>query len=181
MKCMLDMDGVLCNFVDGACKLHGVKSPYEGTNEHNGVWDFVKLLPVDQEAFWEPLGQHFWSGLEWMPDGREILATVEAAFGKENVCLLTSPCMTPGCVDGKREWVAKHMPDYKQRLMIGAAKEFCASPKRVLVDDNLPNTEKFEAAGGHTVLVPRVWNHLHGADALETVKAGINRILFMHS
>ncbi len=180
MKCMLDMDGVVADIVNGACKARGVDNPYHGSSKHIGSYFLAEAIGMTHDEFWN-FDFDFWANLEWMCDGKEILEFVESAFGKDNVCLLTSPVDTPGCVDGKRAWIAKNMPDYKRRCLIGSAKEFCANPKSVLIDDHSVNTEKFEAAGGHTILVPRVWNRLHGFDTLATVKAGINRILFMHS
>lgn len=167
MKCFLDMDGVLCDFVLAACQLHGADDPYKH-DRNLGVWGFDKLIGVDTEAFWKPLGYEFWSTLPWMHDAGYILRLVERTFGKENVCLLTSPCDTAGCVEGKREWVKQNMPDYSRRLLIGSAKEFCAGPNRVLIDDYDHNVKVFRAAGGEAVLVPRKWNQGYRLSLLGT-------------
>lgn len=166
-KCLLDMDGVLVDFVGGACHWHGKTNPY-GKPGTAGEWDVIKLIGMEPEPFWKNLGRGFWSGLDWMHDGKFILDVVEEAFGADNVCLLTSPCETDGCIDGKRDWVKAHMPSYSKRLLVGSAKEFCAGPDRLLIDDHPGNVTKFKAAGGSACLLPRPWNDLYkdAADGL---------------
>lgn len=147
-KCLLDMDGVLADFIGGLFKLRGVPR-------------------VDPTAFecvsrgeWEKMDFDFWANLEPTPEFAPILGTVEEIFGRENVCLLTSPCMTRGCHDGKYAWIRKHLPEYKRRYLIGPAKHFCAGPNTYLVDDSDDNCDAFVKAGGQAFLVPRAWNAL---------------------
>ena len=168
MKCLLDMDGVLVDFVAGAAKHHGFDPVVVDR------WDFVEKVGLTTAQFWNPLNADFWAGLPWTPDGREILAAVEDAFGKENVCLLSSPCDTAGCMDGKLTWIREHLPGYRRRFLFGPAKEFAANGNRVLVDDSDGNAEAFRNAGGPVLLVPRPWNRLAGQDALEEVRRWLN-------
>lgn len=97
----------------------------------------------------------------WPPKGHRValLAACEALVGRERIGLLTSPCDTAGCVDGKRAWVAKHLPEYRRRLFVGSAKELFAGPTKILVDDHEPNAIKFVRAGGHALVPPRPWNN----------------------
>lgn len=168
MKCFLDLDGVLVNFVGGACKFHGKPNPYDRPESH-GQWDCVELMGMRQYDFWHGLDYHFWKGLEWLPDGRRILDVVESVFGVENVCLLSSPCDTFGCADGKRAWVQDNIPRYSRKLILGSAKEFMAGPGKILIDDYPDNIIKFSQHGGETLLVPRPWNHLHKQNTLDEV------------
>lgn len=169
MKCLLDLDGVLVDFVGGAAKLHGF-DPALAVR-----WDFMADVGLTQNQFWSPLGEDFWANLPWMPDGMRILAIVEKAFGPENVCLLTSPCDTDGCMQGKLRWIRKHLPVYNRRYLMGSAKEFCASRDSLLIDDSDSNTTKFATAGGWGVLVPRPWNVLAGRDPVEWVHTCLMR------
>lgn len=154
MKALLDLDGVLVDFVSGAQRLHGQPvGPHLITD-----WDFYEGWGLTPESFWAPMGEEFWAGLDWTAEGRSILAVVEAAVGRENVCLLTSPCDTPGCVEGKVRWIRRYLPEYRRRFLVGPAKEYAAGPGRVLIDDSDANVIRFSAAGGNTVLVPRPWN-----------------------
>lgn len=155
--CFLDMDGVLVDFTGGAFKLHGRSIPVSEIQ-----WDFCSQMGfdgTDDTAFWAPMGFEFWRDLDWTTEGCDLLDKIELIFGgPENVCLLSSPCKTPGCIDGKLAWIAKNAPQYSRRNLIGKPKELVASPHKILVDDYDANVEKFAKAGGRTVLIPRSWN-----------------------
>ena len=151
-RILIDIDGVLADFVSGAAKLHG-KDPSSVT-----TWHFFEQWGMTAADFWNPLGRDFWASLPLTVEAHWIMLVCETAVTRENICLLTSPCDTDGCLEGKRDWVRKHFPEYKRRLLIGAAKEFCASPQTMLVDDHDKNCDTFMLAGGWSCLFPRPWN-----------------------
>jgi 5'(3')-deoxyribonucleotidase len=156
-RCLLDMDGVLVDFVAGACHLFGQSNPYvDGTFTDfymNNAWN---MTPND---FFENMGYDFWAELDWMHDGRAIFDFVDEAFGPENTCILTSPVNTWGCFDGKIAWIKRNLPKaYHRKFLVGPAKSFCAGDDRVLIDDRDENITEFIAAGGNGLLVPRPWN-----------------------
>lgn len=157
----LDLDGVLVDFVGGVCRYFGKANPYTRP-EAQGEWGLEKLLGIEPEDFWRPLSYSFWAHLEPTPDAWPILAAVEnAARGPQNVCLLTSPCQTAGCVDGKMEWIKQNLPDYQRRVLFGSAKHFVAESGKILVDDSDANCDAWRKAGGQAVLVARPWNVRH--------------------
>lgn len=151
-----DLDGVLADFVRGAFRLHGREVPFRTVQ-----WDFCTQLgfngPTDP-AFWSPMDRVFWAGLDRHEDGFVLLRAVERMLPKERIGLLTSAMNGDGCIDGKRDWVARHLPEYLPRLFTGISKELFAGPGKVLVDDRDENCAAFRAAGGTDVLIPRPWN-----------------------
>ncbi len=147
----LDMDGVLVDFVGGAIKEHCLQ-----INQNNLSWDFYVEAGLSPENFWSPLGRSFWANLDWTPEGEKILAYVEQAF--DAVVILSSPCATHGCAEGKIDWIKRHIPRYRRQFLLGPAKHFCASPNHYLIDDHDQNIEKFIEWGGKGFLVPRAWN-----------------------
>lgn len=151
-RILLDIDGVLADFVAGAAKFHD-QDPASVT-----TWNFIEQWGLTAADFWNPLGREFWANLPLTPEANRVVALCEAAVGKENVALLTSPCDTDGCLEGKRDWVKMYFSDYRRRLLIGAAKEFCATPHSLLVDDHDANCKAFLLAGGVPCLFPRPWN-----------------------
>lgn len=151
-RVLLDVDGVLANFTAGAAALHGKDA------ESVTSWNFIESWGLTDSDFWTPMGYDFWANLPVYEDAEKVVDLCERAVGAEHVCLLTSPCNTLGCDDGKRAWVRKHFPQFKRRLQIGAAKEFSASPFSMLVDDHDNNVDAFKRAGGWTCLYPRPWN-----------------------
>lgn len=151
-----DLDGVLADFVSGAFAAHGKALPIEDV-----TWGFPEQLGfagVNDPKFWEPLGHDFWANLGRYEDGFTLLRAAEQLIGPDRIGLLSSPCDTAGCADGKRAWVAEHLPAYRRRLFLGSAKELFAGPGKVLVDDHDANCEAFAAAGGRVVTPPRPWN-----------------------
>lgn len=150
----LDLDGVLVDFVRGSFVAHGKALPLKGIH-----WDYWTQLGITEKEFWEPMGHDFWANLSWTKEGKKFLAYMELIFGVENITLLTSPADTPGAVEGKVAWIRRELPDYRRRYSVSAAPKASSScSARILVDDNLGNVEKYRAAGGPTILVPRPWN-----------------------
>ncbi len=160
MKCLLDLDGVLVDFVGGVCDFYRIPDPYLDPSL-KGKWDFVEAIGMSESTFWNPLGEEFWANLKPMPDMENILGIVESVFGRSNVCLLTSPCRNDGCPTGKMRWIRQYLPQYSRQFLMGPRKEFCARDDHWLIDDADHNINAFRKAGGQTCLVPRVWNSLH--------------------
>ena len=149
-----DIDGCLADFVGGALKIHN----REDVKHADVPWGMEAHLGITPEAFWSPLDYGFWANLGKLEDGFGLLAVAEQLVGPENIGLLTSPCRTAGCAEGKIDWVKKHLPQYSRHLFIGSAKQLFAGPSKILVDDHNANVDRFAQAGGNVVLVPRPWN-----------------------
>jgi 5'(3')-deoxyribonucleotidase len=179
-KLLLDMDGVLDDFVGGASKAHSRTSPYEDDQGH-GVFDMEKLWGISTNDFWAKCqGYNFWFWMEKTKEADEIVNLATAYFGVDNIAILTSPSDPDReCVEAKRDWIKKYYPQFSKRIIFGSAKEFLAGPERVLIDDRDRNVEDFRAAGGATVLVPRPWNKENdrSGKVLEVVKLGLAVIM----
>lgn len=159
-RCFLDMDGVLVDFIKGICEAHERDNPYSDAKNAGSYW-LHKIWGISNTKFWEPAQDaDFWADLDKTPECDEIISRVEMVFG-ENVCLLTAPSLAPGCMEGKREWITRNIPRYRDQFLIGSAKEFCGFPGSYLVDDMEKNIVKFQEAGGNGILFPRPWNRLH--------------------
>lgn len=151
--CYLDLDGVLVDFTTGALKAHNKELKYEDI-----TWDFDKQLNIEPTVFWEAFGYDFWANLTKTKECDSIIALVEKYFG-DNVVLLSSPCKTKGCRDGKEEWVKNNLPfGYVNCLFTGKDKHKLAAPNKFLVDDYESNITKFEENNGKSFLVGRPWN-----------------------
>ena len=167
LRVFLDLDGVLVDFRTGAFKAHGVEIPEEWPV---GDDDFEKIIGVSRNQFWKKLNNSdFWANLKWMPDGQEILALVESLIPKEDICILSSPSISPSCAKGKMMWIQKNIPEYSKRVLLGNCKYMCAAPEHILIDDSDHKLDKFHEYGGVTITVPRPWNRYYGI-ATDTVK-----------
>lgn len=154
-----DMDGVLADFVTGACRAHKSTLHLEPMTVQ---WDFGKQIGfpegVKNPAFWEPMGHTFWANLPILHDGRRLLIAAETLVPTDQIAILTSPSFNVGGIDGKREWVETHVPQLRSRFFTGSAKHLVAGYGKILLDDYEGNIDTWEAAGGRGILIPRSWN-----------------------
>lgn len=152
MKIFLDMDGVIVDFVRPALAAHGKTLPMSEVR-----WNFPGQVGMTDKEFWPKLGYDFWSSLPRTNEANALLGYLLGAH-KDNLALLSSPCNTRGCRDGKHTWVINNVPQLKDRLILGSCKEMFAHYDSLLIDDHEKNVDKFRAYGGSAILVPRPWN-----------------------
>ena len=197
MRIFLDMDGVLCDYYGGIWDL--VASGAFGSPPPTvagkaawpyrcrlGDWNFYDNDPLNLTAgrVAKFMDRQFYANLRPLPDAADILRAAEQLAGPNNVYLLSAPWDTDGSVDGKRDWIARELPSYRRRTLIGTPKEACSAPGNYLLDDRLENAAAFnmnpetgEIHGGIGILVPRPWNELHPAACPKTGRADM-AILF---
>ncbi len=173
--CLLDLDDVLVDFKRGVQET--LKIPQSRFDEAPKPlpWDWIwSITDVSRDDFWGNITARWWEELHWTEEGPDILSIVEEIYGRENVCLLTSPSQQESGYVGKYRWIKKHLPRYLRRTLMGCAKHFCAGPRKKLIDDKEENINNFIAAGGEGLLVPRLWNRLH---KITDVRGYVRRML----
>lgn len=177
------MDGVLVDFLGGACKFHNKTydgHPHDPANQaEQKPWNIEPIFQMNAPELWDPLGREFWESLEPLPHCHEVVEILSNKFGEENICLLTSPVRTDGCIDGKMSWIRRHLPQFRRRFLVGPAKQFCASPRHALVDDHAKNIEAFKDAGGHVFMFPAPWNPRFSEDPVEAIKKWVEALDFI--
>ena len=178
-RVLLDLDGVLANMVGGVCDRFGWIYP-ESLTDHSSrqaqmPYYLHEIFEVERDEIWPHLGREFWANLKPLPWAFDVIKVLEKRFG-ENICILTHPVDTDGAIDGKRDWIKQHTPQFRWRQQIGTAKSFCASPRHVLVDDHEKNLIEFREEGGHTFLFPSPWNRRYKEDAGEAVEEWIRAL-----
>lgn len=154
-----DMDGVIADFVGGSLRAHRKTLPHAECR-----WDFMTQVGFTgggDPAFWEPLSnREFWAGLDPMSDWLELFGLAVERWGAGRVAILSSG-LCPGSVDGKRDWLKRHLPGFDVKQAVFATRKgLVAGPGKVLVDDHDANVDEFIAAGGEATIVPRPWNRL---------------------
>jgi 5'(3')-deoxyribonucleotidase len=176
-RALLDLDGVLLNFVKAAAIACGYKDEPYSNPKDMGVWNCWEVFGVTEHKLWQAIDFYeFWATLEWMPDGREILELVESYFGKPNIAIMTSPCQHPHCSAAKQWYIQEHLPDYRRRYLITSAKDFMADSGHVLIDDYDENVRLYRERGGPAILVPRPWNSLHSLKTVPALKGELERL-----
>ena len=146
-----DMDGVLTDFETRFVTLLQQEGPKYYSKaviaQVTRPKHFEKL--EGQEEFWKFIDQYigleFWSGMEWMPNGRELWNFIQP-YGPK---LLTSPSEDNTSRLGKRLWVKENLTPAPEVLFrFGDAKSDFANENAILIDDKPSNLEAFASKGG---------------------------------
>ena len=110
-------------------------------------------------TLWASIPRSVWVKVPESPFFRWLLEACAEAVGRENVCIATNPTKCPESLAGKLEWIHGHFPAWMHRqYAITPRKHLFARPDSLLIDDHSDNTDRFQANGGHVMLVPRPWN-----------------------
>lgn len=153
---LLDMDGVLADFVGGALKAHGIER--FNSLHWPPQWDMATELGISDDEFWAPIhdgGAEFWRQLEPLPWAQELWDGC-AALG--SITISTSPSRDYESRKGKLDWLAQHF-DANVGCYFGRDKWLMAR-HGILIDDSDANVQRFCEKGGQAVLFPRPWNAL---------------------
>lgn len=163
-KVYLDMDGVLADFQYESAKWHIKANPYLDP-KNLGVWELEEIWGITPEQFWKPIDNfEFWSNLPKTKEADWIVEEVERRFGRKNVAIATSPSKSEACFTGKRAWLRRNYPQFKDNIFFGKEKQFLAGENRWLLDDRDKNLDAFSAEGGQAIIIPRPWNSWHWAE-----------------
>ena len=146
-----DMDGVLTDFEKRFVTLLQQEGPKYYSKaviaQVTRPKHFEKL--EGQEEFWKFIDQYigleFWSGMEWMPNGRQLWDFIQP-YGPK---LLTSPSKDDSSRLGKKLWVKDHLVPAPQVIFrFGDAKSDFANENSILIDDKPSNLVAFASKGG---------------------------------
>lgn len=174
--CFCDMDGVVADFVQGILDHHRRESPYT-TSVGDEAWDLAGLLGLSDEEFWAEVDLDFWADLEPTTEAFWLVEYLLDAFGKDHFCFLTAPADTPGCIEGKAQWLRRWFPKLSDDVVFTKAKRHCAHSNAFLVDDRTSNVTSFIAFGGNACLLPRPWNSNHDLQVQTTVIDSVDAFL----
>ena len=163
MNVYCDIDGVLADFSGGVLRAFGLpENLLQNIVDKNGgriPWTWFPEVGLQLDQVNDICTSDFWAGLDWMPDGKEILELIEDEFGYDNIYLLTTPMPNVGSYDGKIRWVQNHIPRFLNRTIITQAPKYIfANDNAILIDDRDENIEAFRQHKGHASLVSRIWN-----------------------
>jgi 5'(3')-deoxyribonucleotidase len=162
-RILLDLDGVLADFVGGVCRLWDI-SYAELVANWGDDYDICVPLGITTDELWRRIdaaGESFWAELEPYPWAYDLFA---ACCELAPTTILTSPSWHPSSLAGKLKWMNRHLSeaDVFRRYLIGPTKEACAHRNAILIDDRPENCDTFKRHGGHAVLFPAPWNDHRG-------------------
>jgi len=152
-RILLDLDGVIRDWTGGVFKWFDVE-PIVGTTWDATTRHICKEYGITESYFWDKQDYNFWYGLKMYPYAQRVLGLLPI----DKTCILTSPTLDNA--GGSQRWIASKLHAYfnRKHYLIGPAKQFCASPDALLIDDSDTNVKKFREAGGNAILFPQPWN-----------------------
>lgn len=180
MKVFLDLDGVCNRLIMHALEFVGCPVsryrdsdyPLPGNYDMIAAANALLNLNLTHWQFWSRIPRSLWADTPPSQEFPWLLDATTELVGEDNVCFLTSPTFDPDSLAGKLEWIHRFAPPFLHRqYLVGPAKEFCASPEALLIDDCDANVNAFRNAGAKAILVPRPWNSLYSLNTLEFLKA----------
>lgn len=157
---LLDMDGVLADFLSGALEALNRDFNRDITIEQYvdrfGQWGTYDFYGISQKEFWDSIQNtpNFWYNLKPLPWYKELH---EMLSGIGEVTILTTPSLDPSCAMQKLQWLNDKMGIGSNQVLMGARKYLLAG-NGILIDDYSENVNKFKQAGGDAILIPSNWN-----------------------
>ena len=159
MIIVLDMDGVMCDFVGQACEWFGYTDPY--TDKANrGNPNLNDIFGISLGIFDSMFGNScFWSSMQPMPDW-EIMSSAIREPGYKVIVASHTTVKNSQAYNGKMRWVEKHAPWVDDVVLSANSKQLLVGEDHILIDDSDDIVAAWRCAGGPAILIPRPWNSL---------------------
>ncbi len=151
---LLDMDGVICNFIEGLIETHR----WPISHDSYSSWNHHRTFGLSDEDMWAPTNDgKWWTQLNEYPWAKRLLQEL-MKLGEVVFC--TSPNRDATCPSQKVEWLRSKgfMWERGINYQIGKQKELNAKSGAILIDDSDDNVKKYRDHGGKAILFPMPWN-----------------------
>jgi 5'(3')-deoxyribonucleotidase len=163
----IDLDGVLTDFCGAVAKYY----PRETAKVQwpPNKWNFIPQLGLDVKEFWENIPEEFWSEMDILPDGYNLLCDIRKS-GIE-YCIITSPSENKTSFSGKCLLLKNLFQDeYKSKRWIMAHDKRYFAAGNILIDDYDGNIEKWRLYGGDGFLFPAPYNRDRDISVYSAIK-----------
>jgi 5'(3')-deoxyribonucleotidase len=168
---LLDLDGVLIDFISGCLKVLGRHEKHDDIKS----WNFYREWGISDEEFWEKCSvPGFWYNLELYPWAKEFYSSLKK---HGDVVISTSPSSHPLCTQEKIAFCQDKLGIKRRDIMVGGRKELMARPGRILIDDYIENINNFNKNIGTGLLFKQPWND--GIDRDQIIELVKNQQDFM--
>ena len=169
---LLDVDGVLCNFVKPAIKFFNDKTGLSKTDDD--VYDFDIFKSLGDKTMWEPFknelasNELFCFGLEAYDHAKE---TVYGLKQLGDLHVVTTPYKTKFWHNERIEWLHKIGVDYDSISFVKKKHHYDGD---ILIDDCFANVQEWsQFRKKNSILVARPWNKLEWEDWIAHERNGI--------
>lgn len=181
-RILIDMDGVIADFVSPSLKAAAIPLSHDECN----MWNYFSGFMTEDE---------FWSAIESVDGFWDSLKPYEWAYELVEMCRRIAPvyfCSSPArhksCAGAKIHWLREHgfLKGTDDRFILTRHKHLLANNGTVLIDDGKHNIDAFRGAGGSAITFPMPWNGClssgitSGDDKVSDVKSWLD-ILSVHN
>lgn len=159
----LDMDGVLCNFINAVEELYpGAKElqkTYYGPNRHQEHPDLANQYEDFRNAILSK--ENFWRDLPWTDDGYELASHIihNANIPLSRIGIITAPMKgdEDRCYIEKNLWVQTNLPFINMNNVFVEKNKYnkinsLPGDYQILIDDHSDNIDEWIAHGGIGIL-----------------------------
>ena len=141
----VDMDGVICSFLEGVSRITGVelKTHADWTAHRNEGWQAIDALGVD-----------FWENLEWTKDGKDLWNYVTSISTPTILSAHPTHNIEPA-IEGKLRWIRNNLGKYyahRAHILPAVDKQLFAGEDIILIDDSELNIQQWRAKKGLGIL-----------------------------
>lgn len=153
-RILIDMDGVIADFVSPSLKAAAIPLSHDECN----MWNYFSGFMTEAE---------FWSAIESVDGFWDSLEPYSWAHSLVHMCKSVAPvyfCSSPArhksCAGAKIHWLREHgfLKGTDDRFILTPHKHLLANPGTVLIDDGKHNIDAFRGAGGSAITFPMPWN-----------------------
>lgn len=163
---LLDVDGVLANFVQGSIEAHGMECVFSHDEATSYSYFMDSPWGMTASEFFEPLDNfQFWDSLPLYPESHWLFDSLRVLPCDLFICT-TVPSGSVHAASGKLSWLKRHFGIDSDRVVITRSKHLLASEEVMLIDDADGNAIRFRKSGGNVITVPRPWNHYRNCSGL---------------
>jgi 5'(3')-deoxyribonucleotidase len=160
MNILLDMDGVICDWIGAACRAFKADPEDVIKVQPSGTFGIEIALGITRDELWKHLdsiGEKFWAeDIKPYPWASQLYA---ACLKLGPVYILTSPSTHVVSCAGKIKWLRNFTGNDKFRdYVLTTHKHLLAKPENILIDDDDEKVSSFREAGGNAILFPQQWN-----------------------
>lgn len=154
---LLDVDGVICDFIGGMIRSHG----WDITPDDWTSWSHHHTMGITDKTFWEPTWRkNWWSDLQPYPGAVEFVRMLASRF---EITFASAIHLNWSSGPQLLRWLTEHeffdaVGDHRA-YMLGERKSLL-NGGGVLLDDYDDNCERFDRAGGRSIVYPQPWNSM---------------------
>lgn len=158
MRILLDVDGVVADFVQAVCIKYGLQKS-QLRKEWQVLGCVAELMNSDKKKIWNAIqhDHYFWASMPKTKEANDLfrlLNNLTSQYKLDPIAFVTS---TPEPVHQVRtDWIMRW---FGAVPVVYTDDKFLLAQSGLLIDDKFENVERFKHHQGQAILYPNEWNN----------------------